>query len=726
MDSHTPSAMDGDTLEKQGQQLTPELLRAGSNFASQMAALSASTITCDLHEHCDGSCSGKGPVEFSPLQVGDNLYRATIKDRPVCDLPIVQDNPTQIPSEDFQYTPIDSGSGEIRVLRLHEAVFRSDVVVAELVTVNIRDANRPNFGALSYHWGNPVFGHAIVCNGKRLSVNASLHACLKRHRSDWLQKPEFLWVDAICINQKDTNELNQQLLLMGDIYRGAQTVFIDFGDVQKEWYLGYDLMLRVRVIRRMLNERVEDLVDEGLQERVGLPPFSHVLWHNFGVIFTSSWLQRTWTIQEAVLAKEIRCRYGRFNFEWDAMVSMSHMMGLQIRRIPLHQQMIGMLNFDRILRIRLEFKARLLRPMQLLWRTRDCEVSNPRDKVIGLLGMLMPPLTKDKFEPDYAWPTEELFYHFAKYVLRNFGFSDRAALLSFAGLARRREPQQGISELKTALPSWVPNWLAHDSVSAAVFSIIREKPFNASKGTPPIMYPLGEYGTDECFITQIGYNLGKIVSLSRNQEELEAGCIEGATSEGAQATNEPPTVRGTNDAAMRDVDLKWLQWYNDAEQVFQAAMFEEKLGRYKDPRSAFAITLLAGDDYKGDNATATTKPIENPSMSLAAVVTDISSHHPRLMVNTANPDSLYKRQAVVACRDRRLAITEQGYLGLVPAYSQVGDEVYLLGGVTVPFVLRQKDGIKFVLVGDSYIHGVMEGEVAETLSADDWTPIFIY
>jgi hypothetical protein len=103
--------------------------RTAANLASQMAAISASTVTCELHEHCDGSCSGNGPVEFQPLQVGHHPYRATVPDRPLYDLPLVQDNPTQIPSEDFQYTPINSASGEIRVLRLHEAVFRSDAVV---------------------------------------------------------------------------------------------------------------------------------------------------------------------------------------------------------------------------------------------------------------------------------------------------------------------------------------------------------------------------------------------------------------------------------------------------------------------------------------------------------------------------------------------------------------------------------------------------------------------
>jgi len=32
---------------------------------------------------------------------------------------------------------------------------------------------------------------------------------------------------------------------MGDIYRGALIVFVDFGNMQMEWYIAYDLMLRV-------------------------------------------------------------------------------------------------------------------------------------------------------------------------------------------------------------------------------------------------------------------------------------------------------------------------------------------------------------------------------------------------------------------------------------------------------------------------------------------------
>jgi hypothetical protein len=90
-----------------------------------------------------------------------------------------------------------------------------------------------------------------------------------------------------------------------------------------------------------------------------------------------------------------------------------------------------------------------------------------------------------------------------------------------------------IPEVKTPLPSWVPDWLAHDFSSAIVFCIMREKPFNASKGTRPIMYPFGEYGTDEGYISQIGYSLGKIARLSIKEEEPRTDGNGGAAVESA-------------------------------------------------------------------------------------------------------------------------------------------------------------------------------------------------
>jgi len=91
-------------------------------------------------------------------------------------------------------------------------------------------------------------------------------------------------------------------------------------------------------------------------------------------------------------------------------------------------------------------------------------------------------------------------------------------------------------------------------------------------GTLPLMYPLREYGTDSCFITQISYSLGKIISLTKTEEEMSTDYSTGATVNRQPTTNDPTTVEDTNVDAVRSLELKWLQWHNDAVQVLEAAM----------------------------------------------------------------------------------------------------------------------------------------------------------
>ncbi|KAI8932021.1 hypothetical protein NX059_010915 [Plenodomus lindquistii] len=80
---------------------------------------------------------------------------------------------------------------------------------------------------------------------------------------------------------------------------------------------------------------------------------------------------------------------------------------------------------------------------------------------------------------------------------------------------------------------------------------------------------------------------------------------------------------------------------------------------------------------------------------------------------------------------RLLARTEKGYLALVPAGSKVGDAVWLLQGARVPFVLRkavdtevQSEHIpddtekRWTVVGDAYVHGVMQGEVWKSVQEE--------
>ena len=58
-------------------------------------------------------------------------------------------------------------------------------------------------------------------------------------------------------------------------------------------------------------------------------------------------------------------------------------------------------------------------------------------------------------------------------------------------------------------------------------------------------------------------------------------------------------------------------------------------------------------------------------------------------------------------------LTENGYLGLVPGGTQVGDRVCIFYGGALPFLVRPcsaKPDTDFRLVGHGYFHGLMHGE----------------
>jgi hypothetical protein len=103
------------------------------------------------------------------------------------------------------------------------------------LSCNIRHADlddSPFYEAVSYVWGDETNLNTIVCNGVELSITRNLAAALYslRHRNEAMP-PRVLWVDAICINQKDTaREKEHQIPLMRRIYAEAAEVIIWLGN----------------------------------------------------------------------------------------------------------------------------------------------------------------------------------------------------------------------------------------------------------------------------------------------------------------------------------------------------------------------------------------------------------------------------------------------------------------------------------------------------------------
>jgi hypothetical protein len=64
---------------------------------------------------------------------------------------------------------------------------------------------------------------------------------------------------------------------------------------------------------------------------------------------------------------------------------------------------------------------------------------------------------------------------------------------------------------------------------------------------------------------------------------------------------------------------------------------------------------------------------------------------------------------------RSFVITKHGRLGWCPHTCQEGDVISVLAGGRVPFVLRKCGENQYQLIGDAYIHGIMDGEAVEAL-----------
>jgi len=127
------------------------------------------------------------------------------------------------------YMPLDFDSFEIRLLELHEENSYVNGVTCSLVYASL--IKPPEYTALSYCWGDASKTTKIrIENWGNVEVTTNLEEALKSVRPlnfngpGGSSRPKLLWVDALCINQEDSMERNQQVRQMRQIYSRAKEV----------------------------------------------------------------------------------------------------------------------------------------------------------------------------------------------------------------------------------------------------------------------------------------------------------------------------------------------------------------------------------------------------------------------------------------------------------------------------------------------------------------------
>ncbi|KAH7071890.1 heterokaryon incompatibility protein-domain-containing protein [Paraphoma chrysanthemicola] len=119
------------------------------------------------------------------------------------------------------YEPL--GPRQIRILELQPGrgtePFQGRFIVASI------DSN-VEYDALSYMWGDPTPVDKILVAGAAIPLASNLSTALRYIRNSKEPQPARIWIDAICINQDDIREREQQVAMMRTVYSNAQTVRI--------------------------------------------------------------------------------------------------------------------------------------------------------------------------------------------------------------------------------------------------------------------------------------------------------------------------------------------------------------------------------------------------------------------------------------------------------------------------------------------------------------------
>jgi hypothetical protein len=149
-----------------------------------------------------------------------------------------------------------------------------------------------SFEAISYAWGDTTRDRQIACEGRYIPITTNLWTVLQHIRRD---TPRVLWADSICINQEDNKEKEQQVSIMGQIYRSADRVLI---------FLGADDLGHGAKVHSLLEE-TSSMIRKGL-ENCGPAPNSFPLladdapilkdvrWSSLERMLHQSWFGRGW------------------------------------------------------------------------------------------------------------------------------------------------------------------------------------------------------------------------------------------------------------------------------------------------------------------------------------------------------------------------------------------------------------------------------------------------
>ncbi|KAK5698437.1 hypothetical protein LTR17_023669 [Elasticomyces elasticus] len=597
---------------------------------------------------------------------------------------------------DFRYGPLQSTKTGIRLAQVLPGTGNKGLAI-KLIDSYVTGRDTLPYDALSYTWGDGARTKYISCNGRKLAVTPTLLEALQRFRDS--HEVVTLWIDQICICQDRIKERNQQVSMMGDIFKCARKVIVWLGEHHEDSKAGMQLANQLIHIARY--QKINELQASDLDAH-GLPGRGHKKWKALAAILRRPWFWRTWVVQEVVLNPNVELVLGANILTWDELESIVSLLeGPVPAKWQLDQAFSSAeLPFSRINRIRLRHRRLIDTPttpsasytlpgaswtdepasitgdaddqgddpelLDLLLMSRSLGATDPRDKVYALLG-----LGKHDIIPDYNTSPEDVFIEFAQHQIGSVTDLRSRVERSGAELSIRvREVRRAMVMLSCAgrqnqqreLPSWVPDWTIDLASRPLCFGLGLGQRYSAGGDR------LGTFDYD----FEVGLQLSGVL--------LDAVHRVGTTLLALDVPDSHALIKGWWQEAQQIADKRIARTpgstlYTDAFEAMRRRLFICKHGYYiSEVQHRRRHSLLDETEISANAA-------HNASRTL-----------------TLGPT-----------RGRVMFASSTGFLGLVPHGTKEGDVVFIVRGADVPYVLRQY-GSGYELIGEAYVQGIMDGE----------------
>ncbi|XMA16429.1 hypothetical protein WAI453_009220 [Rhynchosporium graminicola] len=564
--------------------------------------------------------------------------------------------------------------------------------------------DRPVYDALSYTWGDASLTTPILIDGSIVEVTKNLEAALRHFRLK--DRILTLWVDAVCINQQNDMEKSEQLEHMRPIYAQAMSVVAwlgpaaDDSDIAMQWIddfgtqacalgIGTKPTLQLRHILKGSGERksknsadasIENFVHELGEQFSATNPRQPVLICALDALLKRSYWNRIWVVQELCSASNAVIVCGQKRLLENAL---HHALRL-VRNYRHHQvlvhgtkesvsnsQRLSIASLDPgspILLLKFRRSAKLAPLIYLLRSLRRFQATDPRDKAFALYG-IAGDTRAHGFYPDYSKSCKDVFTNLARVLIRN-GYIELLSMCEFP-------------KMIGDLPSWVPDW------SREVY-----------RRAPLQQRALVRSTETSLTVLEPSFSASGITEHTEPEVRDVIG------------RNMPLLLSGTLFGDVRMVGRSWEAgnvdtWLSDLSVLYQDIPDADK----PTTRRNLVVWQTAIADQEIRQGTKKPRLSERNLLHLEQT---LMGEDPCLMdaaklVHLGLGD--YCLQLCDVARGRRPICVSGSFLGIGPDETEPGDLAFVLHGSDVPYILRRnKDDNELRLVGEAYIHGIMDGE----------------